>query len=275
MRSIGVECLCVFGLPPVAFVQLAADLGCGSIGSTITAHRYYRPETYPDWSLRDPVVRRETAAALRDTGVELGLFEGFVVKRGLDVRDYAGDLDILSELGGRRLNAIGLTRDPALAFEGFAKLAEMAGERGQEVVIEIGPGPCASMVGALEAVRHVGRPNFKLLIDTMHFFRLGGTIDEVAAIDPSLIGYVQLNDVPRVPTIPDYIEEAMHERMVPGAGELPLVEFLALVPEETIISVEVPQRSLVERGESPHERVGRCVQAARALVDEAQRPRVD
>jgi hypothetical protein len=33
MRAIGIEYINVFGLPPVEFVNLAADLGCAHIGT--------------------------------------------------------------------------------------------------------------------------------------------------------------------------------------------------------------------------------------------------
>jgi hypothetical protein len=36
MNRIGIERLCVFGMPPVEFVTLAADLGCSFIGIGLT-----------------------------------------------------------------------------------------------------------------------------------------------------------------------------------------------------------------------------------------------
>jgi hypothetical protein len=119
---------------------------------------------------------------------------------------------------------------------------------------------------ALDAVRAVGRPDFRLLIDTMHLVRSGSGPAELAALDPDLIGYVQLSDVPLVATIPDYMEEACFERMVPGTGELPLLEILAAPPRHVVIGIEVPLRSQADAGVGPHERLGRCVDAARGLL---------
>ena len=271
MNEVGIERLCVFGMPPVPFVELAADLGCSCIGIGLTASRYYNPHGYPDWSLRDdPSLRREMVAALRDRGVRITLLEGFAVVPGKDVRELAGDLDLLCALGGNRINAVSMDRDMQRTMDGFAVLAELAGARGIEVTIEIGPGPIANLPAAMAAVRHVGRPNFRLLIDTMHYFRFGGSIDEIAAIDPGLIGYVQLSDVPRVSPYASYMEEALHERMVPGTGELPLGDFVALLPPDVVVSLEVPQRSLAEAGVSPRDRVAACVDAARKLLLEKE-----
>ncbi len=266
-HQLGIERLCVFGMPPVEFVTLAADLDCRWVGMGLTAMRYYNPHGYRDWSLRDdPALRRETVSAMRDSGVGLSLMEGFGIQAGTDPRDMAGDLDIVCELGGTRINAASMDRDAQRTFDGFAVLAEMADTRGIEVSIEIGPGPVGNMAAALNAVRHVNRKNFRLLIDTMHYFRRGGSMAEFTAVDPALIGYVQLCDAPLVSSFASYMEEALYERMVPGTGDLPLRDFLAAVPPEVIVSMEIPQRSLAAAGVGPHDRVGACLDAARALT---------
>src|ERR1700733_2150674 len=102
MDRLGIEFLGAFGLPPVAFVNLAADLGCRYI-STVFEPLEYNPHGYPRYSLRrDPALRREMIAAMRDRGVTVSLGEGFVVLPNLDVREaYAADLDIMRELGAR------------------------------------------------------------------------------------------------------------------------------------------------------------------------------
>lgn len=272
MDRLGIERLCVFGMPPVAFVALAADLGCRFIGTGLAPMRSYNPHGYPDWSLKDdPALRRATRAALADRGVSISLCEGFGVRREGDVRDYAADLDAAGELGAQRINLASVDRDMNRTLDGFAVLAEMAEARGMDTVIEIGPGPIGGLDAALAAVRHVGRPGFRLLIDTMHFFRLGGGVEQLAQLDPDLIGYVQLCDAPLKSPFARYMEEALYERMAPGDGELPLLEVLKRLPDAVVVSLEVPQRSLAEAGIGPYERVGRCVAAARALLADARR----
>jgi len=54
----------VFGLPPVEFVNLAADLGCQCISAGLTALPY-NPHGYRAYSLRDDSnLRREMKAAM-------------------------------------------------------------------------------------------------------------------------------------------------------------------------------------------------------------------
>src|SRR5262245_31146217 len=52
VERLGIELLSVFGLPPVEFVNLAADLGCRYISSGLSAGPY-NPHGYPSFSLRD------------------------------------------------------------------------------------------------------------------------------------------------------------------------------------------------------------------------------
>lgn len=267
MNELGIERLCVFGMPPVAFVTLAADLGCTCIGIGLTPMRGYNPHAYPDWSLRDdPGLRREMVAVMRDRGVRISLLEGFAIAPDQDVRRHAGDLDLLCELGGERINAVSVDRDRQRALDGFAVLAGMAAERGLKVSMEIGMGPISNLEAALAAVRQIAMPNVSLLIDTMHYFRLGGTIAELAAVAPGQIGYVQLCDAPLVSPFASYMDEALHERMVPGEGELPLRELIEVLPPEVVVSLEVPRRSLARTGIAPISRIGPCVEAARAML---------
>lgn len=267
MHEIGIERLCVFGMPPVEFVCFTAQLGCTCIGIAPEALRDYNPHNYPDWSLRtEPALRREMVAAMRDTGVRISLFDGFAIAPGRAFGDIEPDLDLLCELGGERINLVGLDKDRERTFDGFAAVTEMAAKRGIEVTTEVG-----SLLGlrtALRAVQHVAKPNFKLLLDTMHFFRFGSTLDDLAPIDPELIGYVQLCDAPWTSEFADYRDEALHERRCPGLGDLPLRALLRQVRAGVVVSIEIPQRSLAEAGLSPMERVRPCVEATRMLLSE-------
>jgi sugar phosphate isomerase/epimerase len=252
---------------------MAAELGCDCVGIGLAPTPGYNPDEHPAWSLReDPALRRDTVAACRDSGVRISIVEGFAVLADNDMRDFAGDLDIVRELGCDRINVVSVGQDMARTIDGFAALCEVAGERAIAVSAEMGSlGPLKQVAAALEVVRGVGRANFSLLIDTMHFFRLGNTIADFAALDPALVGYVQLADAPWKPRFDTYMEEAMYERMVPGDGELPLAELLALVPAGVVVSLEVPIRSLAERGLGPRERTAPCVAAARAMMTRAHR----
>jgi sugar phosphate isomerase/epimerase len=266
MERLGIEPLSVMGLPPVSFVNLAADLGLQYIAITLTAMP--NPYGYPPFSLLDdPALRRDTIAAMRDRGVSISLGDGFVVRQDVDMRDRAAEFEIMGELGAQQVNTVSFDPDPNRSVEQFGVVAELAAANGMTATLEFAPAlAVADLPTALAVVRQVGRPDFRLLIDTMHLIRSGSGPQDVAALDPDLIGYIQLADVPLVPIIPDYMEEACFERMVPGTGELPLLDVLAALPRHLVIGLEVPQRSEADAGVGPHTRLGRCVEAARSLL---------
>ena len=89
---------------------------------------------------------------------------------------------------------------------------------------------------------------------------------QIAALDPALIGYAQLCDAPLVSKAASYADEARHERLPPGEGELPLLDFVSVLPRDVIVGLEIPMLRQAERGVSPHDRLIGCVQGARDLL---------
>lgn len=270
MYRIGIENISVFGLPPVEFVTLASDLGCQHISTGLTGFDF-GIHAYPSFSLReDAALRREMQAVMRDTGVSISLGEGCTIRPGVVAADYARDLDLFAELGTERINTVSMEPDFGRTCAEFAQMAEMTAERGLRITTEFAPAlAIGDLPTAVEAVRRIGRPDFRLLIDTMHLVRSGGGAADIAALDPDLIDYVQLCDAPLTPRFESYLEESMFERMAPGEGELGLPELLAVLPAERVYALEVPLRSEARAGAGPHQRLGRCVEAARRLLAEA------
>ena len=267
MDRLGIDFITVLGMPPVEFVNLAGDLGCRYI-AIAAAQIFGSPVGYPAWSLReDRALRRDMAAAMRDRGVSLSTAEGFMVRPGADIRDSAADLDAICELGAPRINMISIDPDQTRSFDQFAILVEMAEKRGLESTVEFAPiMMIPDLAAACAAIRHVGRPSFRLLIDTLHVARSGLSAKDLAALDPALIGYIQLCDAPLAFTQDSYIHEASVERMAPGDGELPLLDILAALPRDLVVGLEIPMLKDAQAGVDPHRRVGRCVEAARKLL---------
>ncbi|BCP32225.1 sugar phosphate isomerase/epimerase family protein [Mycobacterium intracellulare] len=259
--------LSVFGLPPIEFVELAAELGCPRISAAIQGMPLV-PLGYPAFSLKDDAaLRKDLLAAMDDRGVTISLGDGFLVRPGADVDALRPDLDVMAELGVPRINVVSLDPDLPRTLDQFAALTELAAQRGIGTVVEPVPGlTIGDLPAGLAAAEYVGRSEFRLLVDTMHLMRSGSGASELAAVDPGRIGYAQLNDTTLQPRMDNYLEEAMFERLVPGEGDLPLRDILAALPADIVIEIEVPQRSLALAGVSPIERLRPCVEAARRLL---------
>jgi sugar phosphate isomerase/epimerase len=268
MNRLGIEMLSVFGMPPIDYVQVVADLGCRYITTGLDGF-VVKQLGYQPFSLRDdPTLRRELLAAMDDRGVSLSLGEGLLIAPGVDVRSYAADLDIMAQLQIPRINTVSLEPDRARTFDQLAVLTEVAADRGIVTSVEPVPGlTIADLPTAMAAVEHVGREEVSLLIDTMHVARSGAGPDELRALPAERIGYVQLCDVPLRSTKEyRYAEEAMYHRMAPGEGELPLADMLAALPGDCVVGLEVPMLSRAEAGLSAYDRLLPCIQSARSLL---------
>ena len=270
--DLGIGFLSVFALPPVDLVDLAADLGCHYI-STVVQGQPLVPLDFPSYSLKDAALRKDVLAAMNHRGVAISLGDGFLVLPDAQMHSFAADLDALAELAVPWINAVSLDPDLNRTFDQFAALTELAAQRNIRTALEPVPGlTVGDLPTALAALEHVGRPDFRLLIDTMHLIRSGSSPADLAALDPDLIGYAQLNDTTLAPRLDNYMEEAMLERMVPGEGELPLRDILSALPSGIVLEIEVPRRSLALDGVTPLDRMRPCVDAARRLLAEIAEP---
>jgi sugar phosphate isomerase/epimerase len=268
MDRLGIEMLCVFGMPPVEYVQLVADLGCRYITTGMVGFAPLKPLDYQPYSLRDDArLRQDLLAALDDHDMSISLGEGLLIGPGIDVRSYADDLDVMAELRIPRINTVSLEPDRARTFDELAELTALAAERGIATCVEPVVGlSIADLPSALSAVEYVDRDEISLLIDTMHVARFGATADDLRSIPAHLIGYIQLSDTTLLPRMKYYAEEAMFERMPPGEGELPLADLLAALPDDRVVGLEIPMRSRAEAGVSAYDRLRPCVDSARELL---------
>lgn len=259
-------------MPPVDLINLSADLGCERVGMTMFNRLKWDPPFYPGFSIRDdPSLRRGIAAAMHERDISISFVDGFLIEPDKDIRERAADLAIMAELGAPLVNTVSIEPDLNRTIDQFGVLVELAAAAGMDTTVEACPNlTIGNLADALAAIEAVGRREFRLLIDVMHYGRSGVRTEDVAALDPQLIAYVQLNDVKLVPDNPDYWVESTTERLVPGTGELDLGGLLAVIPTDVVIGIEVPMYSAARAGVGPHERLGQCVSATRELLAEAR-----
>jgi sugar phosphate isomerase/epimerase len=118
---------------------------------------------------------------------------------------------------------------------------------------------------AQRIVTAIGAPNLGLMFDTWHFARSGGTLEQLAALPPGLISGLQISD--RTPPAPGAVYLPMGGRLLPGEGELPLVQWLRVIlgrdPGLTV-GVEVFSEDL--NALKPEEAAGRVAQSTRRVL---------
>ena len=158
VERLGIEPISVFGMPPVPYIELAADLGLRYIAIMLTA----MPNSYgyPPFSLRDDrELRRHTLAALHDREVSIALGEGMVVREDTDMRDLAIDIAVMGELGAQRVNTMSFDPDRNRTIDRFGAVAELAAAAGMETTFEFGPTKPVgrTLPEGVEIIRAVGR----------------------------------------------------------------------------------------------------------------------
>jgi sugar phosphate isomerase/epimerase len=200
----------------------------------------------------------ETERRLDDTGVRVLSVE--VVRFGPGTRreDYEQALEIGARLRARYVTVNVDDPDIERACEAFAALTVDSRAYGLRPLIEPIP---YTQVSNLEAIYIAKRSaGGGILLDTLHFQRYGGHLEQLRSVDRDLLSYVQLCDaplappssVPRPSSLPrgqstdgsNLQLESRAMRLLPGEGELPLRAFLAALPAEIPISVEAPVISL-------------------------------
>ena len=138
----------------------------------------------------------------------------------------------------------------ALAAANLAEACDVAAEFEVTIALEFIKG--SRLVGclttALEVIREAARPNLGLLFDTFHFYAGISKLEDLEAMEASVLALVHINDARHQP------RELWtdHDRVLLGHGVLPLTEILGIIEGkgyEGYYSLELFNRELWE--ESP------------------------
>ena len=82
---------------------------------------------------------------------------------------------------------------------------------------------------ALAVVEGADAPNGGLALDTWHLGKLRLEPEELRRIPPRFLSWVELCDGPRVAE--DRLDEVINRRRLPGEGEFPIVDYVAVCRE--------------------------------------------
>jgi sugar phosphate isomerase/epimerase len=277
--EVGIDHLTMLDVSPPDLVGVAREAGFDLVGLRIVPAT---PAEEPWPMSAGGLMVEETARRLDDTGV--GVLSVEVVRIGPGTRreDYEQALEVGSRLQARYVTVNVDDPDIERACEAFATMTDDARPYGLRPLVE--PIPYTEVSNLGEAV-HIARRSDGggILLDTLHFQRYGGHIDQLRSLDRDLLAYVQLCDgplatpseVPHPPSLPrgqstdgtDLQLESRAMRLLPGEGELPLRAFLAALPAGIPVSVEAPVLSL-QKSLSPVEFARRARAAVANVVPE-------
>jgi hypothetical protein len=217
--------------------------------------------------LLDDALAREVAEASRSTGV--GIAEVDILRLPMDAKADAlvRFIDRAASLGAKHLVAVGLDDDEKKVTESFVQACRLAAPHGMTVNLEpISWNAVRSLTQAQRILNTAGQPNSGALIDTLHFHRMGESIEILKTITPRLLNIFHLCDAPlQSPIGVDALRiEARTARQMPGEGQLKLTPLLTSLPSHTLVSVEVPNQNFLKEF-TPKQRAMMALKATQSL----------
>jgi sugar phosphate isomerase/epimerase len=265
---LSLDCLTLTDTSPVELIRSAAAADFDLVSLWVNP-----PAPYPRQVLT-PAGVSESAALIADTGVGVHHVEVFDLVSEAAVRAYRPALETGARLGAKAALVIhGSNPDRAEVIDALAAFVELAAGYGLGVNLEpIAMGQTRTLAEARDLIRAAG-VDAGILYDTYHLMRSGGHPADVAAIEPGLIRYVQINDGPATIAPEEMLAEAAGERLYPGEGVFPLVELLAAAPTNIPWAIETPSLRRARGGVTPQMQAQEAMAALRRLLEAvASRP---
>ncbi|EJT01985.1 sugar phosphate isomerase/epimerase [Rhizobium sp. CCGE 510] len=256
--------LMLLQIAPPAAVDIAARVGYDFIGLRLLPSG---PGgiAYPLMSNR--ALMRDTRARLADTGMRVFDIESISLNTTTALDDYLPLFQAGADLGARTVLASCYDPDPERVADNFAALCEAAAGFGLMVHLEFIPwSVIRTPMEARRMIESSQQPNARVLLDTLHLDRVGGTAQELSSLAGGL-DYIHVCDALKYAGGGD--EERLHtarfNRLLPGDGEIDFQPVITAIPANAVIGIEVPSTSMMERF-GAEELARRALLAAKKII---------
>lgn len=249
MRIVSLDHLTVFELAPPDLVSTASLAGFTHVGIRLNPAA---PGEHRHPMIGDTPMRRETLTRMHATGTRV--FDIGVLRLGREtkVADFEPVLESAAQLGASHAVVNGDEPDQRRLADLLARLCELGRAYGLTMNLEFTPWTgVRTLADAIRVVEAAGRPEARVLIDTIHVDRSGGTPDDIAATPAALVAYAQVCDAhgprPQPQDFDTMIYQARNERGFPGEGNLDLRAMIRALPRDIPLSLEAPTKKLAEK----------------------------
>ncbi|MRX37094.1 sugar phosphate isomerase/epimerase [Aminobacter sp. NyZ550] len=271
MRRFSMSYLTAPVVSPLESIRIASDVGYDHLGLRI--HPTAAADA-PSPLLGNKALAAECRRRLDNSGLTVTEVESWMIRRGFDLSHSAGAMEAAAELGSPRLIAVADMRgaiEQAEIEDRFAGLAEMASGFGLGVDFEPIAHRAAGTLDEALAVIAAGAPHGAgLILDMLHIDRMGISPAELAMLDRSLLHNVHLCDAPPKPAdLETMVRHSAFDRDLPGEGALPLRAYLAALPTDRPLSIEIPMLRLANTV-LPQERARRGLATSKRLLAEIE-----
>jgi len=251
-RPLSLAHLTILEASPPNMVEIAAASGFQAVGLRL---RSPRPDVPSPPMIGDTPMRRETCRRLADTGIRVFDIETIVLTPDMTAKSYLPLLDAGAALGAGCAVVVGFDPDEARGTAVLAEIAELSHPLGISLALEfMAYSAVRSLAQAVRIVRNTGAANVGIMLDVLHLQRTGTTAADVSGVEPRLLRAMQLCDGRASVEEREMIEESRSDRAFLGEGEFPLAAWLASVPGDLPLAIEIPAERLRRQGVPPLER---------------------
>jgi sugar phosphate isomerase/epimerase len=261
LANLSLDCLTLTDTPPIELVEAAAAAGFRRISLWVQA-----PAPFPR-QLATAAMLPSLADALDAHAVAVHGLEVFDLVSREAVESYRPALELGARLGAGTATAINLRNpDRAELIDLLAQFRDTAREYSLQTLFEpIAPGHVRTLAEARDLIAQAGG-QIRITLDFLHLIRTGCGLREMAAIDPDLIGHVQICDGPLAVAPEQIWVEASRERAYPGDGEFPLRQLLAAIPPAASLGIETPSLRRHQAGVSARDQALAAMAAMQGIM---------
>lgn len=237
MRTLSLAAGTVLDVGPADAVDVAADAGFSAVGI------WFDAATWSD------AVADEVRARAMDRAVDLLDIEPIMLVPADSSASDHGEaiVDAAMRIGARHILVASRDADGGRVADRLCGLSRRLAGTDIRLVLEFLPIlGVRTLPQALSILALAADPRLGVLVDSLHLSRAGHHPADLAAIDPHLLPYLQVCDAPAMPADPSIttlLHEALHGRLLPGDGVLPISELLATIPDVPI-SLELRSEAL-------------------------------
>jgi sugar phosphate isomerase/epimerase len=271
-RSFGLWWGTVEGADIVTLAEVAGAAGFGSISITPAMYFDARARGLTDADLRAALVRADVTVAMIDPlihGLPGSRDPASVARRFRATFEHgaADAFQAAQAVGATAVNIAHYMGAPTpldQLIDAIGAIGRDASDRGLDILVEFMPeGGIRDLADAATIVAGVSAPNVAIMLDTWHFFRTAGALDDLEQLPPRSIGAVQVGDAAAA-AWGTGVDPPSADRLLPGLGAVPVRDIVAIARRnnpDVVVGIEVFNRAAIDS-----EPMDRAVAAAGAMV---------
>jgi sugar phosphate isomerase/epimerase len=265
MPPFSLAALTVLELAPPALIDVAAACGYEHVGIRLLPAM---PGGIAYRLMDDAAELKETLARLDATGITVADLEVVAFRPETEIAAFSAFFETGARLGAKHILVAAYDPDLGRFADRYAKFCEAAAPYGLTADLEFMPWTFVpDLATANQIVAEVGQENAGVLVDALHFDRSKSLIGDLARIPTQRLHYWQLCDGPaeRPATTEAMMHAARYERLFPGEGGIDLAALTRAMPENIVVSIEVPSAELAKTVDAKS-RAQRALDAARKVI---------